>query len=222
MKLFVYGAGGFGREIYDVARRANARGTRWDELCFIDDAPGLAGDFYGTTLYTLEDALAKFGTSELEVSIGIGEPAIREEVYSRLKARGVRLATVVDPSAIVIDTATLGEGVVVTAHCLVASQAVLGANVALNVQAIIGHDIRLGAHSVVSSMVNVGGACVVGERSYLGMGVQIKQGLTIGRDVIVGMGSVVYDSIADEVIALGNPARAIKKNESKRVFTKPF
>jgi sugar O-acyltransferase (sialic acid O-acetyltransferase NeuD family) len=222
MKLFVYCAGGFGREVYDCARRQNAERKCWDAIHFIDDAPGMSADYYGTKLYSLDAVLSKFKKDDIEISIGNGEPAIRRTLYDKVKGHGLRLATVVDPSAIIIDTAKVGEGVIVTSNCLIASLAEVGNNVALNVQAIIGHDVKLGDHTVVSSMVNVGGAVVVGESSFFGMGVQIKQGLTIGRDVIVGMGSVVYDSIADEIIALGNPARPMKKNTAKLVFAKPL
>lgn len=218
MKLFVYCAGGFGREVYDVARRMNAVQRRWDSLCFIDDDPGVAGDFYGTTLYSFEEVTAKFPVADVEVCIATGEPDIRRKLYDKVRAGGMRLATVIDPSAIIIDTAKIGEGAVITSSCLVASLAEVGVNVAVNVKSIIGHDVKVGAHGSISSMVNLGGAVVVGECSFIGMGAQIKQGLTIGRDVIVGMGSVVYDSIADEIIALGNPARPVKKNTAKRVF----
>jgi acetyltransferase-like isoleucine patch superfamily enzyme len=62
----------------------------------------------------------------------------------------------------------------------------------------------------------------VGENTYVGMGVQIKDEITIGKDVIVGMGSIVYNNIPDEVIALGNPARAMRKNIDKKVFGKSY
>ena len=52
------------------------------------------------------------------------------------------------------------------------------------------------------------------------MGVQIKEGISIGSNTIIGMGSVVYNDIPDNMIAIGNPARPIKKNLSKRVFKK--
>ncbi|SLM63741.1 hypothetical protein DAQ1742_02892 [Dickeya aquatica] len=35
---------------------------------------------------------------------------------------------------------------------------------------------------------------------------------------IVGMGAAVFNDIPDEVIALGNPARILRKNDSKKVF----
>lgn len=220
MNLFVYCAGGFGREIHDTAARQNAVEARWTALYFIDDGMESGGAYHGTTVFSLDAAIARFGADAMEIVIANGEPAIRERLYEKVKGRGVRLATVVDPSAIIAPTAVLGEGAVVTGFCIVATDAELGPNVALNVQAIVGHDIRIGAHSVLSSMVNVGGASTIGPRSYLGMGVQMIQGLTLGADVIVGMGSVVFADIPDEMIALGNPARPMRKNVDKRVFKK--
>ena len=50
------------------------------------------------------------------------------------------------------------------------------------------------------------------------MAAQIKEGLVIGSEVIVGMGSVVHYDIPDGMIALGNPARPMRRNVEKRVF----
>lgn len=220
MKLFIYCAGGFGKEILDTAKRINRSNEQWDEICFIDDDASLGPEFYGSKLFTFERVLEKFDLSSFEVSIANGEPFVRKVIYDKVKSNNINLITLVDNSAIISDTAKLGEGVIVTAYCSVSSSAVVGNNVALNTKAIVGHDVRLGEHCVVSSLVNVGGACSVGENSYIGMGVQIKEGLAIGKDVIVGMGAVVYNDIPDEVIALGNPARPMRKNIDKRVFKK--
>ena len=220
MKLFIYCAGGFGREIFDTAKRINKSNNKWDEICFIDDDVCLGNEFYGTKLFTFDTVLEKFDLGSFEVSIANGEPVVRKAIYDKLKSSNIKLATLVDNTAIVSDTATMGEGVIVTSYCSVSSSAVVGNNVALNAKAIVGHDVKLGEHCVVSSLVNVGGACSVGENSYIGMGVQIKEGLVIGKDVIVGMGSVVYNDIPDGVIALGNPARPMRQNIDKKVFKK--
>ena len=54
MKLFIYCAGGFGREVYDTAKRANALSKRWESIGFIDDfIASHAVDFYGTRSYRL-------------------------------------------------------------------------------------------------------------------------------------------------------------------------
>ncbi|MFW8642680.1 acyltransferase [Rhizobium beringeri] len=54
--------------------------------------------------------------------------------------------------------------------------------------------------------------------SYLGMGALVKERMQIGHSSIIGMGSVVHIDIPDEVIALGNPARVVRRNEDKKVF----
>ena len=42
----------------------------------------------------------------------------------------------------------------------------------------------------------------------------------IGKSSIIGMGSVLYNDVPDNVIALGNPARVVQKNEKQKVFGK--
>lgn len=37
MILLIYGSGGFGREVYDLAKRINHKENRWSEISFIDD-----------------------------------------------------------------------------------------------------------------------------------------------------------------------------------------
>jgi sugar O-acyltransferase (sialic acid O-acetyltransferase NeuD family) len=220
MKLFIYCAGGFGKEVFDIAKRVmQARGT-WDALNFIDDYTAEGAEFYGARVYSLNEFTDKFDVNEAEVVIANGEPAVRRDIYNKVKALGIRLGQVIDPTVIVSDTAKLGEGVIIASYSSVSSDAELGANAVLNCKTVVGHDIKIGAHSVISSMTNIGGACVIGESSYVGLGVQIKEKVLIGRDVILGMGAVVYNDIADEMIALGNPARPMQKNVDKRVFKK--
>ncbi|MBW7900588.1 MAG: acetyltransferase [Rhodocyclaceae bacterium] len=218
--LFIYGAGGFGKEIRDIATRANRQNRCWREIFFIDDfaPPGtLLGD---TQAFPFTTALENFGAADMEVVIALGEPAHRETLHTKLAQCGVRLARVIDPSAVVSPYASLGDGVILTAFCIVAADAKVGNNVAVNVQAIIGHDVVVGDHSVISSMVNLGGGTRVGSATYIGMGSQVKEQLCIGDRSIVGMGSVVHHDLGDDLIALGNPARAMRKNETRRVFSK--
>lgn len=218
--LFIYGAGAFGKEIRDIAQRVNQQHPQWKNISFIDDfsAPGTwFGDIQSFPLNMVQES---FDTSAIEAVIAQGEPAHRETLYEQLRQHGIRLGRVIDPTAIVSPHAILGEGIVVTAFCSVAADAKVGNNVAVNVQAIIGHDVVVGDHSVISSMVNLGGGTRIGTASYIGMGTQVKEQLRIGDRCIVGMGSVVHHDLDDDLIALGNPARAMRKNEKRRVFSK--
>jgi sugar O-acyltransferase (sialic acid O-acetyltransferase NeuD family) len=218
MKLLIYCAGSFGREICDTARRINDSMKRWDEILFVDDDAGLGTRCHGSRLFTLAALLDAVDRAECEAVVANGEPVVREDIGRRLEASDVRLGILIHPNAVISETATLHPGVVVTPFCSVSCSADVGRNVAVNTKAIIGPDVTVGEHCVVSSLVNIGGRCRVGRGSFIGMGAMIKQGISIGAEVIVGMGSVVYEDIPDGVIALGNPARVARRNVERRVF----
>ena len=84
--------------------------------------------------------------------------------------------------------------------------------------ACIGHDSIIGENAIISSFVDVAGNCVVGNQVFLAIGTILKQGITIGEKSILGLGSIVHRNIPSNVIAMGNPARTMKKNIDQRVF----
>jgi maltose O-acetyltransferase len=51
----------------------------------------------------------------------------------------------------------------------------------------------------------------IGNNVWLGGGVIVCPGVTIGSNVTIGAGSVVTKNIPDNVVAVGNPCRVIKK-----------
>jgi len=218
MKLCLYGAGGFGKEVYDIALRINKKDSRWDKIFFIDDTPDIDKTYNNSRLFSVDNMLEEFDHSTIEIIIAIGEPVIRKKLFNKVKSMGIKLATLVDPSCVISDTAKLGDGVVIAPLSIIASSVVIGNNVAINTHTTIGHDITIGAHSVVSSHVTVGGASTIGEETFIGLGVQTKENLSIGSEAIIGMGAIVFKDIPDKMIAMGNPARPIRRNENKKVF----
>jgi sugar O-acyltransferase (sialic acid O-acetyltransferase NeuD family) len=215
--LFVYGAGGFGREIMDAARRCQAALQKWTNVYFIDDF--CSDDTrYGARVFSFDAACTWMQSESGEVVIATGEPAARMQMRERVEASQIPLGQVLDPSVIVATTAQLAVGVVIAPLCSISSNACLHTNAVVNTLSIVGHDVVVSENAVISSMVNLGGNCQIGRNSYIGMGTLIKEGVRIGEDAIVGMGSVVYHDIPDQMIALGNPARPMRRNDDKKVF----
>ena len=64
---------------------------------------------------------------------------------------------------------------------------------------------RYECQKLTSKPVNIGKNCWIGEK------VIILPGVNVGNNSIIGAGSVVTRSIPDNCIAVGNPARVIKK-----------
>lgn len=217
MILYIYCAGGFGKEIMEIARRKNGVADLWSSIKFIDDSLNESSR-YGAEVLKFNQLSKSSDFTDSEFLIANGEPAVRQRILEKLIAVGADLTNLVDVSSLVAHSVVLHKGTIIAPLCSISSDAVLHQNSCVNTMSIIGHDVNVGKNSVISSMVNLGGACIVGDNSYVGMGALIKEGVTIGSNSIVGMGSVVYNDIPDGVIALGNPARIARLNSDQKVF----
>lgn len=214
--LGIYGAGGLGREILEIAKAINTHSNRWECITFIDD--GDVPEEVNNIPVVKYQAIAKDGADEIEIAVGIGEPAVRESIYKKLERDGMKLATLIHPSTYIPETAHIGEGATVSMGCFISCNVSIGCNVYIQPHVNIGHDCAIGDGCIISSSCNIGGSVHIGDNTYLGLGVTVKEKAQIGSWTIVGMSSSVIRDIPDEVVALGNPARAMKNNDERRVF----
>lgn len=128
MRLAIYGTGGTGREVHEIASSIDPLHERWEELVFVDDVTDEC-ELYGSRIMSFDALSRSMDTSEVEFIIAVGEPSSRELLYDRVVSRGYSLATVVHPSAFVAPSARLGHGVFVKMQSIVSSDAVLEDNV---------------------------------------------------------------------------------------------
>jgi sugar O-acyltransferase (sialic acid O-acetyltransferase NeuD family) len=214
-KLGVFCAGNLGREVYDMVARINTKEVRWSEIFFIDNHPR-SEKYYGKQVYSLEEF--ERNGEDIEFIIANGEPSVREEIYMQLKRSEYKLATIIDPTAIVSETATLGEGVIITAFSTISSNVCIAENVLIQSYICVGHDIKVGANSVISANAAIGGGTCIGRNAFIGMGAAVRENLRIEDGSVVGMGAVVFNDVAAGTTMIGNPARVTRGNDDKKVF----
>jgi len=212
--LLIYGASGAGKEIADLAQCINQQNKRWNEICFIDDDLQKGKVFYARDVMSFEKAQELQKHKETECIISIGEPAIRQKLFDKCSRANFKMTTLIAPTAIVSGTAKIGKGVIISRHVFVSSDCEIGNNVLLQPTCKIFHDSVIKENSVISSFVAVAGNCAVGGNAYAGIGAMIREKVKIGDETII----VVVNDIPGCMIAIGNPARAIKPNENKRIF----
>lgn len=215
MKLAIYGSGGSGCEVYDLAVRCNNAKKKWDEIVFIDDFKE-SNHEYLADIIRFEDLLQN--KSDYEVVISVGEPVARKALYEKLKKDDVALATVIDPTAIISPSATIGEGTIIFEYALVHCNVKVGKNCLMQPFTAFGHRSVIGNHCVFSSRFCPGGDCTFGDCVYCGMQSIIKEKLTIGSNAVVSMGACVFQDVAENSVVIGNPARPSIKNISGKVF----
>lgn len=221
MILFIYGTGGAGIEVYDLALRSNKLYNKYSEIYFIDDFLD-EGDYYGTKSLHFTSCGKCIGSDTAEFVIAVGEPASRRLLYDRIKSAGYSLATLIDETAVISDTANISEGCIIGAYAIVSSEVVIRENCLVMFQSIIGHHAVIECNCVICPKATVGGHSKVGTQSFLGLGSSMMQGVNIGNQAIVGMGSMVFRSVENGATVTGNPARITKGNNEHKVFAKPI
>ncbi len=217
MILGIYGSSGLGREVLEIAKRINKIENRWSEYIFIDDV-NPKGKKNNIEMMPLLDISKYHDISKVEIVIASGEPEFRSIMWEKSREMKIQPATFIHPSVHIPESASIGKGVTIFPNVYVACNTIIAENVILEPFVSIGEDTTIDSHSVISPFCFIGGKCSIGRQTYIGPSVPVRDRTIIGSYSIIGMGSVVLRDIPDEVIAIGNPARAMKKNEDHRVF----
>lgn len=211
MNLLIYGAGGLGREVAELAKII----SKWDEIFFIDDYLNSGTLVNGIKTFKYDEFKQNFDVTNIEAIIGVGEPVSRKALYNKLISDNVKMATMIHPTVHISETNKIGKGVIVQAYSQITVNVVIEENVLIQDKVSIGHDTHIKSHSVISGGAMIAGHVSVGDSCYIAMGVPVIQNSKIGSNSIIGLGSVVIRDIPDNVIALGNPARPMKeKNDN--------
>lgn len=140
----------------------------------------------------------------------VGDNAVRKSVFLEIKKR-MPVASFVHPTAYVEKGVSIGEGTVVLAQCYLNTRTVIGANCIINNGVIVEHDNRIGDHVHLSPGVKLAGNVSVGSETHVGIGAVVINSVSIGSGVVVGAGAVVIESIDDFSLAVGVPAKVVRK-----------
>lgn len=221
MVLGIYGASGLGTEYEYAATIIQDRTPRWEDIVFIDDTPEKMGTtLVNRTIMGFEQAIEKYGMDGIEFIVAIGEPAVREIVFNKIDARGVRFTNLIHPDIKINESFSCGKGILIHGGNCTPPCSNFGNNILVQGTAIMGHHLTVGDNVVISSLAFVPGNVTIGKNAYIGPSCCIRNGLTIGENAIIGMGAVVTKDVPANAVVYGNPARIMRYNENGRVFSK--
>ena len=215
MNLFVYGAGGTGREILDIYSSIKQEKFEKCNIYFVDDY--MVGTLIDKIHVLDFQASLNMGGSDNFI-IAVGEPLLRDKLFKKIINNGFKGCNLIHKNSVISSNAILGDGVAVYANSVLSNQVSISNNVMIQFNTVIGHDVKIKENTVVSSSVVVGGGVEIGENVFIGMGVIIKEKIKIGSNSIIGMGAVVYQDVPEGMIAIGNPARVVRSNVDQKVF----
>jgi sugar O-acyltransferase (sialic acid O-acetyltransferase NeuD family) len=207
MVIYIVGAGGFAREVLniyiDLGREEEVAGFL-EENCSRDGA-----EVNGKPLHDIS-LLDNVVTSKPKLICAIGTP-LRKRLIENTKDKGCDYDSIVHPSVIESRWVTFGQGSIICAGNVFTSQIRVGDYSIVNLSCTIGHDVEIGKYTTISPGVNVSGRVAIGDECFIGTGASIIEKVTIGDRSYIGAGSVVVNDIPADVLALGVPAKPVRK-----------
>lgn len=150
MKLLIIGAGGYGRLVKEIAVL-----NGYEIVDFLDDNSPLAVG----KIDQLEEVEDEYDGS----IVAIGNPEIKESIFSRLK----KPVSLIYPTAVVSKSAEIGVGCVIEANAVVNSEAVVKDGVFICAGAVVNHN------SVVNEF------CQIDCNAVVAMGAEVPKGMKV-------------------------------------------
>lgn len=190
---------------------------RGGQVIAIFDNRDVPSSLHGVPIYIGEAGFARWANEVGDVTNVAGLVAIggqrgrdRMAIQQLFTSNGLRLPSVVHPSAAVCSTAILGHGTQVLAQAVVAADTHLGSACIVNNLACVDHECCLGDGVHIAPGATLCGCITVGDNTLIGAGAVVLPRITIGADAIVGAGSVVTQDVAPGTTVVGNPARPVQ------------
>lgn len=204
--IYILGAGSTAREILNIYRDL---GNFEEVVGFIEENhKKKSQEIYGKKI---KDAKVIDSLSQSSIFIGaIGSP-LRKRWIKEIEHKGFKFDTVIHPSAVVNDSISIEEGCVVYPGVIFTCDTKIGKHSIINVASTISHDCEIGNFVTICPGVNVAGNVQIKEGCWIGIGTKIINNVVIGSGSFIGAGSVVTTDIPDNVLAMGVPAKPIKK-----------
>jgi sugar O-acyltransferase (sialic acid O-acetyltransferase NeuD family) len=215
-EIYIIGAGGFGREVAWLIERINALSPTWHIAGFLDDNEQVHGN--DNNGYKVLGGLEQIDhiRSPLYIVIAIGNPNARQQVLSQLEENSrsadthIQFPVLIDPSVILSDRVSIGEGSLLCAGLIGTVGITIGKHVHINLDCTLGHEASIEDFSTLYPSVNVSGAVQIKQGCEIGTGTQILQGIIVGKNARIGAGAVVTRDIPPNCTAVGIPAKPVR------------
>lgn len=206
-KLYIVGAGGFGREVYAWVKQHPEFNKSWTLAGFLDDNA---------------DALMRFGNFSSVIPLkshevlnsnvyicALGLPLVKAKLMAPLIEQKAEFISFVHPTAVIGERVKLGRGVVVCPGVSISVDISIGDFSMIGPNTTIGHDGTIGAWCTLCAQCDITGRVTINDGVFLGSRVSIIPGKKIGNKSILGAGSVVISDVPEGVTVVGNPARIL-------------
>ncbi len=212
-KLLLFPFGGNAREALVSIFAMNENKDEWDLLGFVDDNISThSKECCGIRVLGGREVFAQY--PDAYVLAVPGSPTSfsrRNDIIRGLNLAKSRFATIVHPSVVTAPDATIGYNTLIMSGVVVSCGVTIGNHCLILPNTVVSHDSVVEDHCCIGSNISISGSVHIGSTCYIGSGTKIREDISIGNGTLIGLGSNVVSHIPEGVIAVGSPAKVVKK-----------
>ena len=207
LDIIIVGAGGFGREVYLWAGNSLSADEYRIKGFLSHDANILDRFEIGVPILGTDDSYEIQETDRFLMAIGNVQR--KKSAVELLIAKGAKFIRLIDKTAIVAGTATVGKGVVICPNAIVSDHVKIDDFAMLNFFSSCGHDSKIGKYSILSPYATLNGMARIEDEVFLGTHATVMGNLTVGTKSKINANSVAMRDIAPKSYVIGVPGKAM-------------
>lgn len=205
--IIIVGAGGFGREVY-LWTKNSFPDDQYKIKGFLDDNPKILND-YNMNIGIIGDLDGYKIEKQDRFIFAIGDIDEKKRLVTRLKKKGAKFLTLIHPTAIVANTAKIGQGVIICPFCLVSDNVELYDFVMMNIYSSCGHDAKVGRYCILSPYATINGFGILEDEVFLGTHTTVIPYKKVGYKSKISANSVVMRDVPPKRMVFGVPGKSI-------------
>lgn len=212
-QLLLIGTSGHAKEVAQIARRIDPKGTIWERISYVAASRAEIGSelLFGRVEYCDEDVLSSALTAD--AVIALGEPLLRMRVAARYaKLPGLAYPNLIDPS---VDfdpgLVSMGTGNVIHRNVTMTFGIALADFNFFNKSAIIGHDVKMGSFNTVNPLASLLSHSRLGDGCLIGAQATVLPRVSIADRTTLGAASLLRHDIDEPGhVYVGIPAKRLR------------
>lgn len=207
--IAIFGAGGFGRELFCIISKINEQNPTWNIIGFFDDEKEInSSNEYGKILGGINEL--NTWPERLGIIIAIGNPDTLKLIYEKISNPNIYFPNIIHNLSVADNNNySIGKGNIIISTYLSCNTHIDDFNI-FNGNITIGHDVRIGSFNTFMPSVRISGEVAIGNQNFFGINSIILQQIKIGSHVRLGAGSILYRNPKEGMLYLGNPAQIFK------------
>jgi sugar O-acyltransferase (sialic acid O-acetyltransferase NeuD family) len=208
MKDIIVIGGGY-PDLFDIIEDINLKKKKINIIAIVDKKRQIQTNLYG---YPVVKSIKEITSKKNPYIVNGVASSIkaRISVYNELK-KNFTFFNLIHPS-IKDKNFSIGSGNIICSQVLIGKNCTIGNNNLISPQVFIGHDSSISDNCIFGPAAKIMGFVNIQNSVIIGASSSVFQNLLIKKKSTISIGSVVFNNIEENSVAIGNPARCIKKN----------